>query len=470
VRAVGYGSRVIPDPPAAYVRDTVAQAPKRPLPPARADAVAFAGGTIAVDTVWDAAVVTVTDDITISGGATLTVVPGVRVEFAGYYGLLVADGALQAAGKSDNRITWTTAIPELFDESQSTAGSWNGITFLNVPADAPESYLEHCTFEYAKAVPGLGLDTAGPRVGGRAFDGAGGAVRIVGNGPLELASCIFRRNCADRGGALAAHYGAAPYVMNSLMMDNVAWSRAGAVFVSYAYPVFMHDTLTDNRCVNPEIFDRTAGAIDHFHAKPAYTGCIVYGNHTNHHEHNEILEPKAHYTRYCDVGGFGGGIGGLDSNPFFIINGKGRLPGRSPCRNAGRYLLVEDMLPDEDLDGFPRREGDEVDMGCYEFVVATGVETPSAARVSAPRAWPNPCNPSTTLRFRLERDGHTRLEILDQRGRLVRTLVDGVLPAGDHGLTWNGLDEAGRGAASGAYVMRLEHAGRVRTGTLSLVR
>ncbi|MBU1074154.1 hypothetical protein KKG45_12980 [bacterium] len=470
MRAIGYGSRIVPDPPAGGLRDDPGRMPARSLPPARQGATTRAGGTISVDTVWDAAIVSVTDDITITNDALLTVVPGVRIEFAGYFGILVVDGAIQAAGKADNPITWTTSYPEAFDESQSTAGCWNGITFLNLPAGAPESYLRWCVLEYAKAVPGLGLDGDGPRVGGRAFDGAGGALRIVGSSRVEVMGCRLRRNCADRGGALAVHYGGAPVVMNSLLLDNVSWSRAGAVFVSYAYPVFWHDTLTLNRCVNPEMFDRTAGAVDHFHGKPLYTGCVIYANQTNHHEHHEVLEPKAYYTRYCDIAGFGEGVGCLDQDPLFVTHGSGRLSAGSPCRNAGSYLLAEQWLPEVDLDGFPRREGPEVDMGCYEFTPVSAADVATPVLASDPRAWPNPCNPSTTVRFRIERTGRARLCILDQRGRLVRTLVDGELPAGELGVEWNGLDDGGRGAASGTYVIRLDNGGRTRTGSLTLVR
>ncbi len=470
MRATEYGCRVIPDPPAGGPRAATGRALAATTPDARPGTASRAGGAITEDTVWDAAVVTVTDDVVISGGATLTVASGVRIEFTGYHGLLITDGALQAAGKVDDRIVWTTAFEQSFDVSQSTLGCWNGITFLNVPADAPPSYLNWSVLQYAKAIPGLGLDAPGPRVGGRAPDGAGGALRVVGHSQLEVTGSIFRRNCADRGGAVAMHYGGGVRLANSLLVDNVGWSRAGAVYASYAYPRLVHDTLAFNRCVNPEIFDRTAGAVDHFHAKPDYTGCLVYANETNHHEHHEILEGKSYYTSYCDIAGLGDGFGCLDADPLYIQHGQGRLAERSPCRNAGSFLLVEDLLPETDLDGYPRREGVEVDMGCYEFTPATaaGGETPALA--AAPRAWPNPCNPRTTVAFRTARPGRARLALHDPRGRLVRTLFAGELPAGEHAVDWDGLDDGGRDAASGTYLIRLDADGGMRVGTLTLVR
>jgi hypothetical protein len=69
---------------------------------------------------------------------------------------------------------------------------------------------------------------------------------------------------------------------------------------------------------------------------------------------------------------------------------------------------------------------------------------------------PNPFNPVTTVRFKLDRDGSASLRVFDVRGRLVRTLVSGDLPSGEHEITWKGDDDRGRPAASGVYFCRLE--------------
>ena len=68
---------------------------------------------------------------------------------------------------------------------------------------------------------------------------------------------------------------------------------------------------------------------------------------------------------------------------------------------------------------------------------------------------PNPFNPSTRIHFELPRPGHVDLRVYDIAGRLVRTLVDGMLSADRHDVDWNGRDEAGRTVASGVYVYRI---------------
>ena len=83
---------------------------------------------------------------------------------------------------------------------------------------------------------------------------------------------------------------------------------------------------------------------------------------------------------------------------------------------------------------------------------------------------PNPSRGSAGLRFAIPRAGRVRLAIYDVRGRLVTTLVDQVLLAGWHPMTWAHTDSRGAAVASGVYVVKLEAAGEVRTQKLVLVR
>lgn len=78
---------------------------------------------------------------------------------------------------------------------------------------------------------------------------------------------------------------------------------------------------------------------------------------------------------------------------------------------------------------------------------------------------PNPFNPSTRVRFMLDRDGDVRLSVYNLGGARVCTLVDGTLPAGEHERTFDGT-----GLASGPYWIRLEADGRLHTGRMLLVR
>ncbi|MBD3221605.1 hypothetical protein GF314_10220 [bacterium] len=83
---------------------------------------------------------------------------------------------------------------------------------------------------------------------------------------------------------------------------------------------------------------------------------------------------------------------------------------------------------------------------------------------------PNPFNPSTTLAFRIEESGRVRLGVFDVRGRLVRSLVDGQLPVGDHAIAWHGRNDAGELVSSGTYFVRLMAPDRSETRTITLVK
>ena len=52
-----------------------------------------------------------------------------------------------------------------------------------------------------------------------------------------------------------------------------------------------------------------------------------------------------------------------------------------------------------------------------------------------------------------------RLQVFDAAGRLVKTLVNETLPAGQHAIAWSGETEAGQTAPSGIYYYRLSTAG-----------
>ncbi len=71
-------------------------------------------------------------------------------------------------------------------------------------------------------------------------------------------------------------------------------------------------------------------------------------------------------------------------------------------------------------------------------------------------AYPNPFNPSTTLSFSLEEQGTVNLDIFNQKGQKVRTLLSDAMPAGEHRLQWNGTDDNGRNVASGLYFYRMK--------------
>lgn len=72
---------------------------------------------------------------------------------------------------------------------------------------------------------------------------------------------------------------------------------------------------------------------------------------------------------------------------------------------------------------------------------------------------PNPARGSMRFAFTLPRAGRAALAIFDLSGRRVATLLDDTAGAGSMSVEWDGRDDAGREAAAGLYLARLEHGG-----------
>ncbi len=69
---------------------------------------------------------------------------------------------------------------------------------------------------------------------------------------------------------------------------------------------------------------------------------------------------------------------------------------------------------------------------------------------------PNPFSSATRISFSLPSEQPVRLTVHDVTGRMVRTLVDRMAPAGASQTRWDGRDSAGREVASGVYFFRLQ--------------
>lgn len=98
-------------------------------------------------------------------------------------------------------------------------------------------------------------------------------------------------------------------------------------------------------------------------------------------------------------------------------------------------------------------QGSLVGGGAVESDLAVQVD----ARVDPLRSLritPNPFNPEAVVSFAISRSGPLRADLFDVHGRRVRSVIDGVLPAGPHVVTL-GTREGGSGLASGVYFFRL---------------
>jgi len=84
--------------------------------------------------------------------------------------------------------------------------------------------------------------------------------------------------------------------------------------------------------------------------------------------------------------------------------------------------------------------------------------------------YPNPFNPRTTIRFNLPKQSHVTLTVYNILGQRIRTLFDGVKPAGIHFVWWDGRDDSGRSVSSGIYLCKIRTGGFIQTKKMFLLR
>lgn len=89
---------------------------------------------------------------------------------------------------------------------------------------------------------------------------------------------------------------------------------------------------------------------------------------------------------------------------------------------------------------------------------ATTAPEPQAAIVKKTELYdnyPNPFNPTTTIKFDIAETGRVSLEIYSLEGKLVKTLLNKRFRPGQYSATWNGTNFMGEKISSGTYFIKL---------------
>lgn len=323
-------------------------------------------------------------DIIIPNGELLTIEPGVRIEFDGYYKIDV-QGAIQANGTIDNPIVITTTLAQKSD-------GWNGLHFEQTPAENETSVLHYCEISNAKAK-------------GDAEASKGGALYVKNFSKLNISFSKFTNNSADdRGGAihLIASYCT---IENCLFQQNTTSGRGGVISLNSAIPVFRNNIMVENSSglggvgffynsspilYNNTIINNTAGAGGAFYldvSEPHFYNTIIWGNSTGGGQitlGNNNLQPVFHNCIVQAAKAAFGGSGAsdydlngskfannnnLDADPLFVDPGNDdwNIQRTSPALNTGYANAGTEQTGTKDFKSINRILFNRVDIGAMEY-------------------------------------------------------------------------------------------------------
>ena len=92
-------------------------------------------------------------------------------------------------------------------------------------------------------------------------------------------------------------------------------------------------------------------------------------------------------------------------------------------------------------------------------------DAPIASRYELGQNYPNPFNPTTHIRFNIPETANAKLTVFNVMGEEVATLVNGVMQAGGHTVSWNAAS-----MPTGVYFYQLESGNFSQTKKLLLVK
>jgi hypothetical protein len=419
----------------------------------------------------------------IENGQILTILPGVEVKVRGPYRFDVK-GCIVAEGTDEEYILFTRSNPNLW---------WDGIGFDGAVSDTGvTSFFDHCIFKYGYA-QGSGHENSGGIFVAKDFsnleihnsifsnnladiDGnnppCGGAIALSNSSPV-IQNCTFRDNKAEYGGAIFSYSYSNPLISNCLFYNNFGTYGGAIALFDNSDGMYINNTFADNS-------GGQGGAIYfYWHSDPEIINNIIWGNTAD--EGDQIyftaIGPSYPGFYYNDIeGGKEGFHGGstvdylfnLDADPLFMGEGPHpyALAGEtSPCWNAGTpdtsAWYYPQYLSPLCLCGNIRIGDNRIDIGAYEYMLATGYETPVASVNDGLLIYPNPSTDEIRIDLELKNAGKVVIELYDLSGRLVALPVEQNCSKGIQKLSCN----PGQ-LARGVYNCRITAEGRTITRLL----
>ena len=171
--------------------------------------------------------------------------------------------------------------------------------------------------------------------------------------------------------------------------------------------------------------------------------------------------------------------GGLDWQEVVSYKQDDSLLGQGTVSFATDYEYLDKLVQPGNTYEYRLADVDYNGVITYHATREVFVESSALVVTSAKNftviAYPNPFNPSTTIRYSIPTVGarHAlalQVNIYDIAGKLITTLVNKEQPAGWYEIQWNGTNQNGKEVPGGAYLSRVTVGDEVKTNKLILLR
>ena len=415
---------------------------------------AVKSGLVVADTTW-ASPVSVVGDVTVAEGAGLSLSPGAAVKFDTSDALhsgqdsttceLIVMGGLRAQGSQAKPVELSSI------SSSPQAGDWRGIRLR--PTSSSVS-LDNCVIRHAYT--GIEACTTAVTVDSCTIsDFSNDGIKASGSTVTITGNSISLGSTGVRGIEFVNTSGSAGY---NVITGSSQGSRYGAQCSGAGSVSLSHNEFA-NMYVGIKGYGTSQLEIaDNLLTSNASQGVVAEGS----------CEMTLRRNRISDYGYYGVALKNsayvnLGAEPDSGLNSIPKTaPVSSYCVLNKRTVTVmaEDNWwgTDAPLGSFFYGPVDWVpflteDPGLQFAVRMPGQVLTVPARAYNVQNYPNPMNPMTTIEYGVPEGGMlVTVKVYDVSGRLVRTLVEGSVPAGVHTVSWDGRSENGKYVASGVYL------------------
>ena len=129
---------------------------------------------------------------------------------------------------------------------------------------------------------------------------------------------------------------------------------------------------------------------------------------------------------------------------------------------------METCLTGETYDGITNIARENINMIPSNDEKISTLMTPN--KFSLKGNYPNPFNPSTTIRYGLDTDSYVTVDIYDITGQLISTLYKNNQTQGWHSVIWSGTNQYGEQVPAGLYFCRIATGNEFKTTKLMLLK